>query len=125
MDDAEDIDIISMLIDPHPSIAFFTNNIDYLHGYEEHHVINQQMFTQVWRCRIPTLSLRQFTAYFERLIRVLQKLLKKIVELFIFPIIYYVLLTSMLITVGLLQTSKNDAMCLIQTFLQSGYSGAG
>lgn len=71
MDDAEDIDIISMLIDPQPTTAFLMNNIDYLHGFEEYHVSGQQMFTQVWRCRIPTLSLRQFTAYFERLIRVM------------------------------------------------------
>lgn len=70
MDDAEDIDIISMLIDPQPISAFLMNNIDYLHGYEEHNVSRQQMFTQVWRCRIPTLSLRQFTSYFERLLRV-------------------------------------------------------
>ncbi|ODN03838.1 C2 domain-containing protein 5 [Orchesella cincta] len=77
VDDAEDIDIISMLIDPHPTLGFLMNNIDYLHGYEEHHVTSQQMFTQVWRCRIPTLSLRQFTAYFERLIRAVSFKLRK------------------------------------------------
>jgi hypothetical protein len=48
VDDAEDIDIISMLIDPSPPVGATLNNVDTLLGWDGHRVLTQQMFSQVW-----------------------------------------------------------------------------
>jgi hypothetical protein len=47
VDDAEDIDIISMLIDPSPPVGATLNNVDTLLGWDGHRVLTQQMFSQV------------------------------------------------------------------------------
>ncbi|CAG7826260.1 unnamed protein product [Allacma fusca] len=79
VDDAEDIDIIQVLIDPSPELGFYMNNINFLHGFENYRVTSQQMFTQVWRCRIsPLITLRQFTNYFDKLLQAVAFKLRRI-----------------------------------------------
>jgi len=70
VDDAEDIDIISVLMEASPLVGSNITNIETIVGADETRVGSTQMFSQVWRCRVPALSLRQFTTYFDRLIRV-------------------------------------------------------
>ncbi|XP_069698681.1 C2 domain-containing protein 5 isoform X5 [Periplaneta americana] len=55
VDDAEDVDVISLLIDPRPPEGFHVVNTETVPGLDEQEVVrNLQMFTQVWRAKIPT-----------------------------------------------------------------------
>lgn len=46
MDDAEDIDIITMLIDPAIPVGHNMSNIETIVGFEHRRVVSQQMFNQ-------------------------------------------------------------------------------
>jgi hypothetical protein len=70
VDDSEDIEIITELIDPSPPMGFDMSNLDGIFGYDDFIVTKQQMFTHIWRCRIPALTLRQLATHFERILRV-------------------------------------------------------
>lgn len=59
-----------MLIDQAIPVGYNMSNIETIVGFDGRKVLSQQMFNQVWRCKIATISQRQLTAYFERLIRV-------------------------------------------------------
>lgn len=53
IDDSEDVDKLSLLIDPRPPEGFHTVNIETVPGLDELEVVrNLQMFTQVWRAKI-------------------------------------------------------------------------
>ncbi|XP_035703705.1 uncharacterized protein LOC110844368 isoform X1 [Folsomia candida] len=78
VDDAEDIDIITMLIDQAIPVGYNMSNIETIVGFDGRKVLSQQMFNQVWRCKIATISQRQLTAYFERLIRLVSFKLRRL-----------------------------------------------
>lgn len=73
MDDAEDADIVSLLIDPRPPDGFHVVNTETLPGLDDLEVVkNLQMFTQVWRAKIPLgQPLSAFNQHFNRLLQVL------------------------------------------------------
>lgn len=55
MDDEQDMEIVNQLIDPHPPEGFYVTSTEGLPGLEELEVVrNLQMFTQIWRSRIPS-----------------------------------------------------------------------
>lgn len=55
VDDEQDMEIVNQLIDPHPPEGFFVTSTEGLPGLEELEVVrNLQMFTQIWRSRIPS-----------------------------------------------------------------------
>lgn len=72
MDDAEDVDVISLLIDPHPPEGFYVVNTETVPGVDEQEIVrNLQMFTQVWRAKIPTgQPTSVFSKHFHRLLQV-------------------------------------------------------
>ena len=74
MDDAEDADIVSLLIDPMPPEGFHVVSTETVHGLEEFEIVkNLQMFTQVWRAKIPLgQPLSAFNQHFNRLLQVVQ-----------------------------------------------------
>lgn len=56
MDDAEDLDVVSQLLEPTPPGSFLLSNTDVLPGtgsevFPMEPVCNLQMFTQVWRSK--------------------------------------------------------------------------
>jgi len=73
VDDSEDIEIISELIDPSPPVCFDMSNLEHVLGYDDYTISKQQMFIHIWRCRIPALTLRQLSAHFERILRVIKQ----------------------------------------------------
>jgi hypothetical protein len=72
VDDAEDVDVISLLIDPHPPEGFYVVNTETVPGLDEQEIVrNLQMFTQVWRAKIPTgQPTSVFSKHFNRLLQV-------------------------------------------------------
>lgn len=72
MDDAEDVDVISLLIDPRPPEGFYVVNTETVPGLDEQEIVrNLQMFTQVWRAKIPAGQLTSvFNKHFNRLLQV-------------------------------------------------------
>lgn len=72
MDDAEDVDVISLLIDPHPPEGFYVVNTETVPGLDEQEIVrNLQMFTQVWRAKIPAgQPTSVFSKHFHRLLQV-------------------------------------------------------
>lgn len=55
VDDEQDMEAVSQLIDPHPPEGFLVTATEALLGLEELEVVrNLQMFTQIWRSRIPS-----------------------------------------------------------------------
>ncbi|KAK6636917.1 hypothetical protein RUM43_010581 [Polyplax serrata] len=71
VDDAEDADVVSLLIDPTPPEGFHAVSTETLHGLEELEIVkNLQMFTQVWRAKIPFgQPLSAFNQHFNRLLQ--------------------------------------------------------
>lgn len=56
MDDAEDLDVVTQLLEPTPPVSFLLSNTDVLPGtgsevFPMEPVCNLQMFTQVWRSK--------------------------------------------------------------------------
>jgi hypothetical protein len=72
VDDAEDVDVISLLIDPHPPEGFYVVNTETVPGLDEQEIVrNLQMFTQVWRAKIPIGQPTSiFSKHFHRLLQV-------------------------------------------------------
>lgn len=72
VDDAEDADIVSLLIDPTPPEGFHVVSTETVHGLEDLEIVkNLQMFTQVWRAKIPFgQPLSAFNQHFNRLLQV-------------------------------------------------------
>ncbi|XP_075226369.1 C2 domain-containing protein 5 isoform X2 [Lycorma delicatula] len=55
VDDTQDVDQIPHLIDPHPPDGFHVVTIESLPGVDDLEIVtNLQMFTQVWRSRLPS-----------------------------------------------------------------------
>ncbi|KAL0275999.1 UNVERIFIED_CONTAM: hypothetical protein PYX00_003686 [Menopon gallinae] len=71
VDDAEDADIVSLLIDPRPPDGFHVVNTETVPGLDDLEVVkNLQMFTQVWRAKIPLgQPLSAFNQHFNRLLQ--------------------------------------------------------
>ena len=71
MDDAEDVDVISLLIDPYPPEGFYVVNTETVPGLDELEIVrNLQMFTQVWRAKIPAgQPTSAFSQHFHRLLQ--------------------------------------------------------
>jgi len=71
VDDAEDVDVISLLIDPCPPEGFYVVNTETVPGLDEQEIVrNLQMFTQVWRAKIPAGQLTcVFSQHFHRLLQ--------------------------------------------------------
>ncbi|EEB15002.1 conserved hypothetical protein [Pediculus humanus corporis] len=71
VDDAEDADVVSLLIDPMPPEGFHVVSTETVHGLEEFEIVkNLQMFTQVWRAKIPLgQPLSAFNQHFNRLLQ--------------------------------------------------------
>lgn len=77
VDDIEDLDIISLLLEPCPPEGFYittTQNIPGLNGYEISH--NLQYFSQVWRVKNQTTS--QGRNFPKHLVRLLQTIFFKL-----------------------------------------------
>ncbi|XP_026282094.1 C2 domain-containing protein 5 isoform X2 [Frankliniella occidentalis] len=70
VDDNEDVDVISLLMDPHPPDGFFVVNTEVVPGLEEMEVVrNLQMFTQVWRAKVtPSMPPMVFSKHFHRML---------------------------------------------------------
>ena len=71
VDDNEDVDVISLLLDPHPPEGFFVVNTEVVPGLEEMEVVrNLQMFTQVWRAKVtPSMPPMMFSKHFHRMLQ--------------------------------------------------------
>ena len=71
MDDAEDVDVISLLIDPCPPEGFYVVNTETVPGLDDQEIVrNLQMFTQVWRAKIPAgQPTSAFSQHFHRLLQ--------------------------------------------------------
>jgi uncharacterized protein YbjQ (UPF0145 family) len=71
VDDAEDVNVISLLIDPCPPEGFYVVNTKTVPGLDEQEIVrNLQMFTQVWRAKIPAGQLTcVFSQHFHRLLQ--------------------------------------------------------
>ena len=69
MDDAEDVDVISLLFDPCPLEGFYVVDTETVPVLDEQEIVrNFQMFTQVWRAKIPAGRLTcLFSQHFHRL----------------------------------------------------------
>jgi hypothetical protein len=74
VDDAEDVDVISLLIDPCPPEGFYVVNTETVPGLDEQEIVrNLQMFTQVWRAKIPAgQPTSAFSQHFHRLLQASQ-----------------------------------------------------
>ncbi|KAI0209353.1 C2 domain-containing protein 5 [Lamellibrachia satsuma] len=68
VDDAEDAELVSTLIDPIPPTGFDVCNTEMMPGVP-YVVCNVQMFTQVWRGRLGTISNRAFSQVCDDIIR--------------------------------------------------------
>uniref|UniRef100_A0A8D8LCW9 C2 domain-containing protein 5 n=1 Tax=Cacopsylla melanoneura TaxID=428564 RepID=A0A8D8LCW9_9HEMI len=76
MDDAEDISVVSQLMDPHPPKGFHVSSIETLPGLEQLEVVkNLQMFTQVWRSRVPSTT--SVNKHFQRLLQTMYYKLRR------------------------------------------------
>ncbi|XP_034253610.1 C2 domain-containing protein 5 isoform X1 [Thrips palmi] len=71
VDDNEDVDVISLLMDPHPPDGFFVVNTEVVPGLEDMEVVrNLQMFTQVWRAKVtPTMPPVVYSKHFHRMLQ--------------------------------------------------------
>lgn len=71
MDDSEDVDVISLSIDPCPPEGFYVVNTETVPGLDEQEIVrNLQMFTQVWRAKIPAgQPTCVFSQHFHRLLQ--------------------------------------------------------
>lgn len=71
IDDNEDVDVISLLMDPHPPDGFFVVNTEVVPGLEDMEVVrNLQMFTQVWRAKVtPTMPPVVYSKHFHRMLQ--------------------------------------------------------
>ncbi|KAK3931805.1 C2 domain-containing protein 5 [Frankliniella fusca] len=70
VDDNEDVDVISLLMDPHPPDGFFVVNTEVVPGLGDMEVVrNLQMFTQVWRAKVtPSMPPMVFSKHFHRML---------------------------------------------------------
>ncbi|KAK2175121.1 hypothetical protein NP493_746g01027 [Ridgeia piscesae] len=68
VDDAEDVELVSTLIDPLPPVGFDVCNTEMMPGVP-HVVCNLQMFSQVWRGRLGSVSNRSFSQVCDNIIR--------------------------------------------------------
>ncbi|KAI5729779.1 hypothetical protein M8J76_006565 [Diaphorina citri] len=76
MDDAEDVSVVSQLIDPHPPRGFHVSSIETLPGLDHLEVVkNLQMFTQVWRSRVPSTT--SVNKHFQRLLQTMYYKLRR------------------------------------------------
>lgn len=73
LDDMHDMEIISLLMEPCPPDGFVVVNTQTIPGqYELEVVRNLQMFTQIWRAKLPTnLPNTSFSKHFQRLLQVI------------------------------------------------------
>ncbi|KRG01645.1 uncharacterized protein Dmoj_GI22687, isoform B [Drosophila mojavensis] len=71
VDDIEDLEIISLLMEPYPPEGFHVVNTQQVPGMQELDAVkNLQMFTQVWRARIDVgQSVNGFPKHFQRLLQ--------------------------------------------------------
>ncbi|KAJ1532358.1 hypothetical protein ONE63_000960 [Megalurothrips usitatus] len=71
VDDNEDVDVISLLMDPHPPEGFFVVNTEVVPGVGDMEVVrNLQMFTQVWRAKVaPSMPPVAFSKHFHRMLQ--------------------------------------------------------
>ncbi|XP_054270268.1 C2 domain-containing protein 5 isoform X4 [Macrosteles quadrilineatus] len=71
VDDEQDMEAVSQLIDPHPPEGFFVTATETLPGLDELEVVrNLQMFTQIWRSRLPaTQPTSSMHKHFHRLLQ--------------------------------------------------------
>lgn len=71
VDDAEDIEVINLLVEPRPPDGFHVVNTENVPGLEELEIVrNLQMFTQVWRAKIPlNQSASHFGKHFQKLLQ--------------------------------------------------------
>ncbi|XP_068155467.1 C2 domain-containing protein 5 isoform X2 [Drosophila tropicalis] len=71
VDDIEDLEIISLLMEPYPPEGFHVVNTQSVPGMQEMDTVkNLQMFTQVWRARLDVgQSVNGFPKHFQRLLQ--------------------------------------------------------
>lgn len=71
IDDAEDADVITRLIDPLPPNGFHVSATESLPGLEDLCVVrNLQMFTQIWRSKVPpVMPLSSYNKHFHKLLQ--------------------------------------------------------
>ncbi|XP_023035590.1 C2 domain-containing protein 5 isoform X2 [Drosophila willistoni] len=71
VDDIEDLEIISLLMEPYPPEGFHVVNTQNVPGMQEMDTVkNLQMFTQVWRARLDVgQSVNGFPKHFQRLLQ--------------------------------------------------------
>ncbi|XP_022211757.2 C2 domain-containing protein 5 isoform X2 [Drosophila obscura] len=71
VDDIEDLEIISLLMEPYPPEGFHVVNTQQVPGMHEMDAVkNLQMFTQVWRARLEVgQSVNGFPKHFQRLLQ--------------------------------------------------------
>ncbi|XP_046986821.1 C2 domain-containing protein 5 isoform X3 [Schistocerca americana] len=82
IDDSEDVDKLSLLIDPRPPEGFHTVNIETVPGLDELEVVrNLQMFTQVWRAKISShqTHVGAFSQHINRLLQSVYFKLRRLV----------------------------------------------
>ncbi|XP_055541044.1 C2 domain-containing protein 5 isoform X2 [Wyeomyia smithii] len=73
LDDMHDMEIISLLMEPCPPDGFVVVNTQTVPGQHELEVVrNLQMFTQIWRAKLPTNQPNtSFSKHFQRLLQVI------------------------------------------------------
>ncbi|XP_053697644.1 C2 domain-containing protein 5 isoform X2 [Sabethes cyaneus] len=73
LDDMHDMEIISLLMEPCPPDGFVVVNTQTVPGQHDLEVVrNLQMFTQIWRAKLPTIQPNtSFSKHFQRLLQVI------------------------------------------------------
>jgi hypothetical protein len=84
VDDAQDVDVISLLIDPCPPEGFYVVNTETVPGLDDQEIVrNLQMFTQVWRAKIPAgQQTCVFSQHFHRLLQASHFVLRVLTSVF-------------------------------------------
>ncbi|CAG2067302.1 unnamed protein product, partial [Timema podura] len=81
IDDAEDVDVVSLLMDPAPPEGFHVVNVETVPGLNEMEIVrNLQMFTQMWRAKIPVgQQASNLSEHFHRLLQAVYFKLRRMV----------------------------------------------
>ncbi|XP_063241402.1 C2 domain-containing protein 5 isoform X3 [Bacillus rossius redtenbacheri] len=81
VDDAEDVDVVSLLMDPAPPEGFHAVNLESVPGLADLQVVsNLQMFMQVWRAKIqPGQHTGNFSEHFHRVLQTVYFKLRRMV----------------------------------------------
>lgn len=120
VDDNEDVDVISLLMDPHPPDGFSVVNTEVVPGLEDMEVVrNLQMFTQVWRAKVtPTMPPVVYSKHFHRMLQSVYFKLRRMVPCALAQLQFFVdlpesdeiQLTLLGMALGLGEAEKNSKM---------------